>query len=49
MAVIMGDPAYLNPGVVLGQIIVGGLGIGETLIYLAMELWITGVAECRQW
>ena len=32
VAVIMGGPAYLNPGVVLGKVIVGGLDISEALI-----------------
>ncbi len=45
VAVIMGGPAYLNPGVVFGQIIVGGLGFGEALIYLAMEFLAAGTAE----
>ncbi len=45
VAVIMGGPAYLNPGVVLGQIIVGNLGAGEALIYLAMEFLAAGAAE----
>jgi len=45
VAVIMGGPAYLNPGVVFGQILVGGLAIGDALIYLAMEFLAAGAAE----
>lgn len=45
MAVIMGGPAYLNPGVVVGNIIFGGLAINEALIYLLMEFLAAGAAE----
>lgn len=44
MAAIMGGPAYLNPGVVLGSIIYGGLGVREALIYLLMEFLAAGAA-----
>lgn len=44
-AVIMGGPAYLNPGVILGNILVGSLGVGDALIYLLMEFLAAGVAE----
>lgn len=44
-AVIMGGPAYLNPGVVFGNIIVGSLSVGEALIYLLMEFLAAGAAE----
>ena len=44
-AVIMGDPAYLNPGVVFGNIITGALPITEALIYLLMEFLAAGAAE----
>lgn len=45
MAVIMGGPAYLNPGVVVGNIIFGGLAVSEALIYLLMEFLAAGAAE----
>ena len=41
---IMGGPGYLNPGVVFGSIIMGGLPIGEALIYLLMEFLAAGTA-----
>ncbi len=44
-AVIMGGPAYLNPGVVFGNIITGALPFSEALIYLLMEFLAAGVAE----
>lgn len=44
-AVIMGGPAYLNPGVVFGSVIAGSLPIGEALIYLLMEFLAAGAAE----
>lgn len=44
-AVIMGGPAYLNPGVVFGNIIVGNLPVVDALIYLLMEFLAAGVAE----
>lgn len=44
IAVIMGGPAYLNPGVVLGNLIWNGLPIGEAVIYLLMEFLAAGVA-----
>lgn len=44
-AVIMGGPAYLNPGVVFGNLITGGLPITEALIYLLMEFLAAGAAE----
>ena len=36
-AAIMGGPAYLNPGVVLGSVIWNGLAIGEAAMFLLME------------
>ncbi len=45
MAVVMGGPAYLNPGVVFGNLIFGTLPIGEACIYLLMEFLAAGVAE----
>lgn len=44
-AVIMGGPAYLNPGVVFGSIITGALPVADALIYLLMEFLAAGVAE----
>lgn len=44
-AVIMGGPAYLNPGVVFGNIITGALPVTEALIYLLMEFLAAGAAE----
>ena len=44
-AVIMGGPAYLNPGVVFGNIITGTLSVTEALIYLLMEFLAAGAAE----
>lgn len=44
VAVIMGGPAYLNPGVVFGSIINGSLPITEALIYLLMEFLAAGAA-----
>lgn len=43
-AVIMGGPAYLNPGVIFGSIIYNGLGIGEAVVYLLMEFLAAGAA-----
>lgn len=45
VAVIMGGPAYLNPGVVFGQIILGNLPITDALLFLLMEFLAAGVAE----
>lgn len=44
IAVIMGGPAYLNPGVVLGNLIGGSIGITDAFIYILMEFLATGVA-----
>lgn len=44
-AVIMGGPAYLNPGVVFGNMIFGGLGVVDALLYLLMEFLAAGCAE----
>ena len=44
-AVIMGGPAYLNPGVVFGNIITGALPVTEALLYLLMEFLAAGTAE----
>lgn len=44
VAVIMGGPAYLNPGVVFGSMILGNLPVTEGLLYLLMEFLAAGVA-----
>ncbi|MBQ7783433.1 MAG: aquaporin [Oscillospiraceae bacterium] len=44
IAAIMGGPAYLNPGVVLGSVIWNGLPIAEAAIYLLMEFLAAGAA-----
>lgn len=45
VAVILGGPAYLNPGVVFGNVITGALPISQALIYLLMEFLAAGAAE----
>lgn len=44
VSAIMGGPAYLNPGVVLGSVIYNGLAVGEAVIYLLMEFLAAGAA-----
>ncbi|MCH5266452.1 MAG: aquaporin [Lachnospiraceae bacterium] len=44
-AVIMGGPAYLNPGVIFGNLILGNLSVVEGLKYLLMEFLAAGCAE----
>lgn len=46
-AVVMGGPAYLNPGVVFGKIIIGDpdLTVVDALIFLLMEFLAAGAAE----
>ena len=44
MAVILGGPAYLNPGVVLGNLFFNGLALREATLYLLMEFLAAGVA-----
>lgn len=44
IAVVMGGPALLNPGVVLGQVIWCGMSIRAACIYLLMEFLAAGVA-----
>lgn len=44
VAVILGGPAYLNPGAVFGSIISGTLPIGPALLYLLMEFLAAGAA-----
>lgn len=43
-AAIMGGPAYLNPGVVLGNMIYNGLPVGEAALYLLVEFLAAGAA-----
>ena len=45
VAVILGGPAYLNPGVVFGSVIAGSLPISQACIFLLMEFLAAGVAE----
>lgn len=45
VAVILGGPAYLNPGVVLGQICFNHLAIKDAALFLLMEFLAAGVAE----
>lgn len=44
VAVILGGPAYLNPGVVFGNIIMGNLSAQEAGLYLLMEFLAAGTA-----
>ncbi|MCH5268042.1 MAG: aquaporin [Lachnospiraceae bacterium] len=44
VAVILGGPAYLNPGVVFGSIINGSLPIDQACMYLLMEFLAAGTA-----
>lgn len=44
VAVIMGGPAYLNPGVVLGSLILGNINAAEALLYILMEFLAAGAA-----
>ncbi len=44
IAFIMGGPAYLNPGVVIGNIIWNGLAVTDGLLYLLMEFLAAGAA-----
>ena len=43
-AVIMGGPAFLNPGVVFGSIIWNNLPVTEAALYLLMEFLAAGAA-----
>ncbi len=45
IAKCMNGPAYLNPGVVLGSIIFGGLAVNEALLFMLMEFLAAGCAE----
>ncbi len=44
VAAIMGGPAYLNPGVVIGSVIWNGLPIVDAALYLLMEFLAAGAA-----
>lgn len=44
VAVIMGGPAYLNPGVVIGNMIFNGLAVGAGMMYILMEFLAAGTA-----
>lgn len=44
VAAIMGGPAYLNPGVVIGSVIWNGLPILDAALYLLMEFLAAGTA-----
>lgn len=44
IAVIMGGPALLNPGVVLGQLLWCGMSVQDACIYLLMEFLAAGAA-----
>lgn len=43
-AVVMGGPAYLNPGVIFGNVIWNGLSLTDAAIYLLMEFLAAGAA-----
>lgn len=44
VAVILGGPAYLNPGVVFGNLILGNLPAQQAALYLLMEFLAAGTA-----
>ncbi len=44
VAAIMGGPAYLNPGVVFGNMILRNITVVEALLYLLMEFLAAGAA-----
>lgn len=44
IAVVMGGPAFLNPGVVFGKLIMGALPITDAALYLLMEFLAAGAA-----
>lgn len=44
ISAIMGGPAYLNPGVVLGSVLCSGLPFQEAGLYLLMEFLAAGAA-----
>lgn len=44
VAVILGGPAYLNPGVVFGSLIMGSITLQQAGLYLLMEFLAAGTA-----
>lgn len=44
IAVILGGPAYLNPGVVFGHLILGNITVLEAVYFLLMEFLAAGAA-----
>lgn len=44
ISAIMGGPAYLNPGVLLGSLIWNGMALNEFFVYLLMEFLGAGAA-----
>lgn len=44
MAVVMGGPAYLNPSIIIGQVILNNLPVIEAIKYLIAEFLAAGVA-----
>lgn len=44
VAVILGGPAYLNPGVVIGNLILGKVEIVPALLFILMEFLAAGAA-----
>ncbi|MDE7230239.1 MAG: aquaporin [Oscillospiraceae bacterium] len=44
VAVILGGPAYLNPGVVFGNLILGNVSAGDAALYILMEFLAAGAA-----
>lgn len=49
VAVAMGGPAYLNPGVVIGSMIWNGLAVTDGLIFILMEFLAAGTAIIICW
>lgn len=44
VAVILGGPAYLNPGVVIGRLILGRIELVPALLFILMEFLAAGAA-----
>lgn len=44
VAVILGGPAYLNPGVVIGRLILGKIELVPALLFILMEFLAAGAA-----
>ncbi|SDB23047.1 aquaporin [Eubacterium oxidoreducens] len=44
IAVVLGGPALLNPGVVFGLLFSGGISASQAMLYLLMEFLAAGVA-----